>query len=65
MEQHQVDQHSHYTGPRGEERGKRKKKFEEILVENVSNLWKKTDIQIFLAQAFQNKINTETHTKIL
>ena len=58
-----VDQHSYYRGLRGENKRQRDRNlFEEIMVENVHNLGKKTDIQIQETQRIPNKENPRRPT---
>ena len=64
MRQHQVDQHSHYRGPRRRrERERAENLLEGIMAENFPNLGRETDIQIQEAQRVQNKKTQRDSTK--
>ena len=53
-----MQQHSHYRGPRGEERVKGPEKiFEEIIVENFPNMGKEIATQVQEAQRVPRRIN--------
>ena len=58
-----MHQHSHYMGPRGEEREKGPEKiFEEIIDENFPNMGKEIVNQVQEAQSFKQDKPKEEHT---
>ena len=58
-----MQQHSHYSGPRGEERGKGPEKIlEEIIVENFPNMGKDIATQVQEAQRVPCRINPRRNT---
>ena len=58
-----MQQHSHYRGPRGEEREKGPEKiFEEIIVENFPNMGKERATQVPEAQRVPGRINPRRNT---
>ena len=57
MGHHQVDQYSHYQGPRRRRQKGAENLFEEIIAKKFPNLGKKTDTQIQEAQKVPNTMN--------
>ena len=58
-----MHQHSHYRGPRGEEREKGPEKiFEEIIDKNFQNMGKEIVRQVQEAQRVPGRINTRRNT---
>lgn len=56
-----MDQHLHYRSPR-RKREKEAENFEEIMVKNLSNLGKKTPIQVQEDWRVPNKMNSKRYT---